>query len=267
MGLPRFSDEFLEFLHAVSEFSLGRDSQMWYRGQASRDYRLIPSLFRGIDMNTPHSVEIVSRLERSLYFKFKDQGYQYIEQASGLELLAIMQHHHVPTRLLDWTHSFAVALYFATESLNFERGPHIWVLDPQELNFNAQGKRLVGHVNPGDYDNLMKAEGAIPIWNTIAIQSPLNNDRIVAQQGVFTLHATRGTPLEEEVFGSQNEHSPNSILRKFDVPNCPIDIGMFLALNGLTNKFLLFRGLDHLASELVNYKNTFIIREMAKLNG
>lgn len=243
----------------MSKFSFGR-SAIWYRGHSRADYRLVPSLFRDIDMKAPNAVQVVSQLERNLYYEFKSRGFQHIGHASGLELLAIMQHHQVPTRLLDWTRSFAVALYFATSSRPLTEGPHIWALDPQELNFRAIGRRIIAHVDPAQYENAMKTEGAVPSLPTVAIQPPLNSERIIAQQGVFTLHASHGIPLDEEEFGG--EPLPDTVLRKFEVPNCPTDIVMFLALNGLRAKFILFRDLDSLADDLRRYRQSYLKKQL-----
>src|SRR5262245_21675510 len=85
---------------------LGAD--VWFRGCARESYSLLPSLFRfasGVDA------------ERQLHEEFR----AFLPQISGWSTLFHMQHHFVPTRLLDWTANFNTALYFA---LNAEECAH-----------------------------------------------------------------------------------------------------------------------------------------------
>src|SRR5215204_6752804 len=82
----------------------GEDKVFWYRGQANKDWTLQPGLFRS---NNPGSLEERAYKEwvrrADLIEKHEDKEWHHLFN---------MQHYGVPTRLLDWTESFAVAVGF-----------------------------------------------------------------------------------------------------------------------------------------------------------
>jgi len=87
-------------------------SPVWYRGQ-SEDLDLIPKVFRP-DKNNPFRVYD----ESSMFHNFKMRTYQEYrhEHTNVFEWLCLMQHYDLPTRLLDWTESILIALYFAVNT-------------------------------------------------------------------------------------------------------------------------------------------------------
>ena len=104
---PGSSDDraVMKFLEKVldAQNKLGKpESGLWYRGQSDQSWDLTPGLFRqGIarQQEGPAYLEWVRRAE--LIEKPEQEEWNHLFN---------MQHFGVPTRLLDWTESFAVAV-------------------------------------------------------------------------------------------------------------------------------------------------------------
>ena len=91
-----------------------------YRGQANAEWKLESSLERML--NDEWTSERVKKFEEMSLFRFKSKFHLYdkenIKPESKLAWLSLMQHYGAPTRLLDFTESPYVALYFALEYYN-----------------------------------------------------------------------------------------------------------------------------------------------------
>jgi FRG domain len=115
----------------------------FFRGEADASYRLQPSLLRRV----PEALEkqpletvrqTILETEKYLTKQFMSEAELHanrVEISETQDMVAwwaVMQHYGAPTRLLDWTRSPHVALYFAVHD-KFDKPGAIWVLDFPKL--------------------------------------------------------------------------------------------------------------------------------------
>jgi hypothetical protein len=138
------------------------------------------------------------------------------------DIYFLMQHYGAPTRLLDWTESPAIALYFAVRDNPGYYDSAVWMLDPYKLNRQAVRKSevispsAVG-ANPKD---IKKVQPWLPArWSKKGIPSlPLAifpthiARRISSQKSCFTIHGADENGFEEFSRG------PLPNLRKIVIP-------------------------------------------------
>ena len=171
---------------------------IWYRGQANVAWSLLPSLSRGGGIEA----------EFSLFKRFKQNALPFVQHRpqSEWEWLFVMQHHGLPTRLLDWTESPLVALYFIVSDVDVEtrdKAGALWALLPLELNKASKLQPLHQGDIPGFGDDehldayLPSQVSKLGIGlGPLAAIALRNNPRIQVQQGVFTVCHKDIGPLE-----------------------------------------------------------------------
>jgi hypothetical protein len=231
-----YNQEFIEFLHLVDDFIERAGSTVWFRGHGSVNYKLNSGLFR-LDTN---DIEEIIQIETQLYNHFLAEGGLLNGDSKEWELLYTMQHFGARTRLLDWTSSLSVALFFASISWKEDK-VRIWLLDPIRLNKMSRGH--TGILSPYHLDFSQVNE----LENTVAIYPIKNSQRINAQHGFFTLQGNSMQSLDKEFEGELLEEG---ILKCLDLSKeLRGDLYKFLSLSGVNN-FSVFPDLEGLAKQL-----------------
>lgn len=206
---------FSEVLECVEEFQQARDTS-WYRGIGSTAHSLTPTIFRHPKKK---GIDELHALEKELSATFEQRSPPFVNQAfkSEWEEMFFMQHYGIPTRLLDWTESPFIALYFAltscerTASGKPKNDAVLWMLDPVKWNRCAlsdisfkggildaskeQVKSYSPHAGLEERKNL-----------PVMIYGTHNSPRIVAQRGMFALFGKSVASMEDSYEEHDFEH-------------------------------------------------------------
>jgi hypothetical protein len=152
-----------------------RDASYMYRGVSKFEYQLIPRIGR----DWRFSAGLLAVIEQAMLAHFKVVATPYADPrpTSDWEWLALGQHYGLPTRLLDWTRNPLVALYFACGGSS----------DADGVVYFA---RRFPEVETHDVRDPFSVKGVMA-WS-----APHSNDRLSAQDGLFTVSEDPTRPVD-----------------------------------------------------------------------
>ncbi len=187
-------DSLVDFVSFIT--SECRDTGWIYRGQTDVSWGLIPSLDRQkLQKRTEQVGRNVFELNLLNNFKRLAMPHLKIEPTSDWEWLALAQHHGLPTRLLDWTQSPLIALYFAIEC-ETQSHSSVWCIQPPEVRVNG--------VSPFEIEQVVRYD------------PPHLSPRITQQSGCFTAHPdnlpVRGRTIKINIYNKARVHMKQDVV-------------------------------------------------------
>jgi len=221
------------------------DSLVWFRGQTNLAWPLLPNIARPVDgyPDGPLNQELPA------IKRFKQNADAFLTRIprNDWEWIFLMQHHRGLTRLLDWTESPLVALYFALNGNDVDTDAVVWCLDPMALNTKSGHRRrfdrdILAFGIDDVLDNYLPEKvgdhrGAELL--PVAAIGPRNSTRMIAQSGTFTImHGHR--------MGVEDVPDQDHVWRLVIPAGQKANLRAELRLLGF-NEFLLFPDLETLA--------------------
>lgn len=182
--------------------ALAADLDGWaFRGQQDARWPLNSSLSRYLEAFIPDRATWRIREERAIRI-FRRKAHNYLSNPAVLDndlrCLALMQHHGAPTRLLDFTKSAFVAVFFAIESAVADAAvyalntPKLWNVSPTK---NAGlNRETIDPRSGGNFEKYFLPNENEIIW----IGEPTEMDqRLVAQSGTMVVPGMLDKPLDD----------------------------------------------------------------------
>jgi len=199
-----FLEEFIEQMDNLPRLNEA-EQPLFFRGQSNAIWTLKPKLFRLWDSFLTIGVNNVDEILKKALSKELD-SIRYFQQRALLllepsrilgrdlnwrnigEWLTIMQHYSAPTRFLDWTSSFYVALYFAAIDNTVDGA--VWFFPSYNLRlyfdkFPEKVSEVDGDKIVTDYNKFI--EFGLRARNDARIyDNEIKTERIISQHSNFT---------------------------------------------------------------------------------
>ncbi len=191
---------------------LSFDTTAMFRGQARSDWKLTTSLERACPdtgMRPDYERYLQQRFRESFSRLGGNGDFQDCRQPEcpQEELWAHMQHHGAPTRLLDWSDSPFVALFFAIEHPSTDAA--VFVLDRVELEIAMSARLNLTTVELSAFGPLIgwssghgfhdRCNEPSPLPCVAVIDPSRSSHRLWSQQGRLLMPVCLTCPFEENL--------------------------------------------------------------------
>ncbi|WP_159021494.1 FRG domain-containing protein [Formosa sp. L2A11] len=156
--------EFIDLMHEkIATISTPSEiKNIWFRGEGSNNIStpLVPKAFRqrGGSLNDTFTkktaYEDVINIESNLKSSFFREAEMFLNKKginnNEWNKYFLMQHYGMQTRLLDWTESALISLYFSISDSHFKEDDSVvWLLSPHSYNKSVLSKLSNGTIQTG----------------------------------------------------------------------------------------------------------------------
>ncbi|XPF93511.1 FRG domain-containing protein [Colwellia sp. RE-S-Sl-9] len=239
-----------EYISCIERIRVAEN--LWFRGVPSSQHLLVPGIiWRGLSLHE-------GNLEHGFLEAYK--SYTNNSVLNAWEIFSLMQHHGLPTRLLDWTESALVALYFSLSSDINNKSSTVWAINPFSLNdLSINQRRLYcpaimnnrtvtsdsNDINLDCYlpPNLKNKPDMRTPELPIAIKANYHSRRIASQKGCFTVHGTNVSSINEIM---KDDVVRINVCDESNSKNCMLDVLSELGINEES----IYQDLDSLCRKL-----------------
>ena len=258
-------------------FAVARECQehfkttVWFRGHGRAEWALVPKVCRPDVRRGMEKFAFELAMAEHFRRKAPTRRSSVPDRDDYAAWLSLMQHYGLPTRLLDWSESILVAMYFACTEVSHQAVDGVvWALAPNRLNLATLGTEAMvtasdpvgrvatflpfGRVQVSDLEFQGMADR---IEGGVIAFDPVEDDiRMLVQQSRFTLHGSI-----DDV--SKHVAAP-SFLCRIKIPgSLKIPLAQALAAAGI-RRSTMFPDLENLSRELER-ESTFWTSELADI--
>ncbi len=236
-------DELLQFVNSLYQ---KHGLRLWYRGEENAALTLVPSIQR-----SKKRIDSERYITNDFYIRARQILNNPPAKHNYAGWVSLMQHYGMPTRMLDWSRSPLIAVFFATETYKQvpETDAGVWVLAPGLLN---EMEGFGNCIYPIDADTTQ--EMLLPAFKhshhnpdvkdkILACSSTEKDLRMYAQQSNFTVHNS---------LRRLEDICDENMLYKIIIPSSRKEYFIdSLRVFGITEGSI-YPDLDHISSDLID---------------